>query len=508
MRIPFKLYSFLLASCLLFINGTNNSKKAVPFISNYENVLGTSLQIKVMAGSEADAALAESRAMNEIDRLDHILSGYNQQSEFSRWMNSPAPAAVSPELFEILNLFDQWRVRSNGALDASAEVIGKLWKDAARLNTIPSQNEIDRAIDIVKQAHYKLDPVNHTAWRLDDAPLMLNTFTKSYIISKACDAALSSGNVNAIVLNIGGDIVIRGRHTEEVAISNPEADAENDPPVSTLLLSNKAVATSGNYRRGEMIAGKWYSHIVDPRNGKPAENVISSTVVAANAADAGALATAFSVLSPSESKALAATIPGAEYLIITRDGKHIESKGWKKLEAKPAEAVPLKVNTISSKENKWNNNYELLINLELATVGGFRSARPYIAVWIVDKDKNPVRNIAIWYNKPRYLNELRAWYFTYSRSFTTLSSSLSSTSGATRSPGKYTLKWDGKDDKGNLVNSGVYTVMIEAAREHGTYQLIKQEMDFSGIPAEIPLKGNTEISSASLDYRKKPENGK
>lgn len=80
---------------------------------------------------------------------------------------------------------------------------------------------------------------------------------------------------------------------------------------------------------------------------------------------------------------------------------------------------------------------------------------------------------------------------------------ISSTSSATRSPGKYTLKWDGKDDKGKLVGQGTYTIFIEAAREHGTYQLIQQNMDFKGSPKQIVLKGNTEIASASLDYRKK-----
>ncbi|HMZ23119.1 MAG TPA: DUF2271 domain-containing protein, partial [Blastocatellia bacterium] len=64
-------------------------------------------------------------------------------------------------------------------------------------------------------------------------------------------------------------------------------------------------------------------------------------------------------------------------------------------------------------------------------------------------------------------------------------------------------KWDGKDDKGKLVKPGKYTVLIEAAREHGTYQLIRQEMDFSGVPKQINLPGNVEITSASLDYHKR-----
>ena len=77
-------------------------------------------------------------------------------------------------------------------------------------------------------------------------------------------------------------------------------------------------------------------------------------------------------------------------------------------------------------------------------------------------------------------------------------------SRATRSSGKYTLRLDGKDDKGHLVNAGRYTVLIEAAREHGTHQLIRKELDFTGTPAQVDLTGNVEIAAASLEYRKKP----
>ncbi len=77
--------------------------------------------------------------MSEIDRLNKILSGYDASSEFSRWMLTNNKAVkVSPELFEVLSLFDKWRVQSSGALDASAELVGKVWKDAAKRNAQPT----------------------------------------------------------------------------------------------------------------------------------------------------------------------------------------------------------------------------------------------------------------------------------------------------------------------------------------------------------------------------------
>jgi len=298
------------------------------YIADYENVLGTSLQLKVASTSPELAAVAETAAMNEIDRLNKILSGYDVTSEFRVWAGTKNKAVkVSPELFEVLNLFDKWRNQSGGALDASAEVVSRVWKDAAKLNTQPTAAQLATAVTTVKQAHWSLNATTGTATHLDDAPLMLNSFVKSYIMNKASNVALATAGTTGIVMNIGGDIVVRGEHTEQIQVSNPKADAENDAPVAKLLISNKTIATSGNYRRGELVNGVWHSHIVDPRTGLPADKIISATVIADNAADAGALATAFNVMTPEESAKLATTVTGAEYMIITADGKKIESKG-------------------------------------------------------------------------------------------------------------------------------------------------------------------------------------
>ena len=472
------------------------------YVSDYENVLGTSMQIKIAADAPQHAAKAEKAVLAEVDRLNKILSGYDSSSEFSRWMKADRkPVPVSPELYEVLALFEQWRIKSDGALDASAESISKVWRDAAKQNRLPSSEEIADALHTVHEQHYILNEQNHTARRTSDAALILNSFAKSYIMNKAANAALSVTGVTGLVVNIGGDILVRGGHTELVRISNPKADAENDPPVAQVQLNNKTIATSGNYRRGEEIGGKWYSHIVDPRTGLPASGVISATVIADKSTDAGALATALNVLNPEEVKQLVATVPGAEYMLITSDGKQIESEGWKRAEM--PETKPAIKNVPLTDQNKlWDPNYELVINLELATIGGMRVHRPFVAVWVTDENKKPVRQIALWYNKPRWLNEMRSWYAAYYGNFSAGNSNISSTSSATRSPGRYTLKWDGRDDQGNLVKQGTYIVYIEAAREHGTYQLLSREITLKN-PQHYDLAANTEISSASLDYRKK-----
>ena len=146
-----------------------------------------------------------------------------------------------------------------------------------------------------------------------------------------------------------------------------------------------------------------------------------------------------------------------------------------------------------------------MIKLELAQLEGMRVHRPYVAVWIVDKDKKPVKSIALWYNKAKYLDEMTSWYDAYYSKLSEMDHSVSSTTSATRPAGSYTLKWDGKNDKGDLVNKGTYTIMIEVAREHGTHQLMTKEIDFTKSVKEVAFPANTEVASASLDYVKKAD---
>src|SRR5262245_30594786 len=472
-------------------------------VSQFENVLGTSLELKFAVASDKEAARAEAAVLAEIDRLDHILSGYERESEFNRWLKtSRRPAKVSPELFEALSLFDQWRERTSGALDPAAQVVSELWRRAAAERRTPSADELQAAVATVARPHYRLDAAARTATRLDDAPLVLNSFVKSYIANRAADAAMRAARLDGLVINIGGDLVVRGALAEDVRIADPKADAENDEPLARLSIRNRAVATSGNYRRGVEINGRWYSHIVDPRTALPVDHVISATVVAPQAADAGALATAFCVLATEESLRLAASLPEVECLLITKDGERVESKGWRAL---PAPAAPRAGRIAAPAPTQaWDQSFELIINLELARIDGHGYRRPYVAVWIEDKDHIPVRTLALWYQKPRWLPDLKAWSrASRLRAMAGTAGLTRSVSSATRPAGKYTLKWDGRDGQGKTAPPGKYTVFIEAAREHGTYQLMRQEIDFNGEPKHFNLPGNIEFASASLDYRKK-----
>lgn len=479
--------------------------KSQLYVLNHEQVLGTSLELKIISTSETEVYKAEQAAIEEINRLSNILSAYHGHSEFSRWMKSGlnVPVKVSKELFEVLSLFEQWKRQTNGALDPSVAVASKLWREAALNQNLPTKSAVQKAIFQIQAKHYQLDLTNLTATRLDLVPLVMNSFAKSYIINKACDAALAAGKIENIVVNIGGDLVTKGGERDLVYVTNPLKNAENDAPLAKLTVMNKAVATSGNYRRGQQIGKNWYSHIIDPRTAKPVGQIISATVIAENAIDAGALATAFNILSLQESKLLAEK-SGAAYLIVTREGKIVESANWDAyvLAAEVEETPVVARSTYAENQKMWDPKFELTINFRLNAIED-NSHRPYAAIWVENEKRESVRNLALWYRKTNWIPDLRNWYRINGERFKADKDNYASVTGATRNPGSYTVKWDGKDDKGNYVPQGRYTVIIETAKEHGTNEIIRQALELKKTPIKAVSAGNVEVAAVNFEFGKR-----
>ena len=483
---------------------TTTSRHEV-YVSHLDGVMGTSLDIRVLARSEKAGHRAEQAILDEIGRESKILSSYDPASEVSRWMAAPGvPTPASPELIEVLGAFDDWRARTSGALDPAAEAVTRVWQRAAKEGRLPAASELQAAVNDVQRRHWILDRVASTVTRTSDAPIRLNSFTKSYIVDRAARRALGVGGVSGVLLNAGGDIVIRGDWTQTVGVADPVTNADNAAPLGVLSVRDAVVATSGGGKRGFEIGGRHYSHVVDPRTGQTTGHVASATVVSSDAVEAGALATAFCVLTPAESAMLARSRPGVAYSLVLEDGRKVENPAWRSLDAgsRTRRVLDAAVATVYAEQATWNPAWQLTINLELTRPGGM-AKRPYVAVWIEDQDHFPVRTVALWYDgKARFLPEMRAWTRADRlRAMAEGNQIVDAVTSPTRQAGVYTLQWDGKDNSGKPVKAGTYTVCIEASREHGGYQIIRQEMDFSGTARHVALPGGTEISAASLDYQ-------
>jgi hypothetical protein len=135
--------------------------------------------------------------------------------------------------------------------------------------------------------------------------------------------------------------------------------------------------------------------------------------------------------------------------------------------------------------------------------GGGRINNPYIAVWIEDSSGALVRTVSLWFksSESKYLNEMLRWYAAERAWIAKGGTDTTRTiSGATRVAGAYSVVWDGKDDNGAVVSQGDYFVCIEAAREHGPYELIRDSVSLGTRPVQKPFADKGELTSASVAF--------
>ena len=124
---------------------------------------------------------------------------------------------------------------------------------------------------------------------------------------------------------------------------------------------------------------------------------------------------------------------------------------------------------------------------------------PYTAVWVEDNDGNLVSVISAWYLQEqkgqRWLNELRRWYAIGGADHS------ANVTGSTRASGDYSVTWNGTDLDGNPVAEGEYVILIEAAREHGPYELVTGTLQVSGSGYTADLTPQGELTAASVELR-------
>lgn len=296
---------------------------------DYDHVLGTSLELQVVASSQSAASGAESAVMGEVDRLEAILSGWSGTSELARWLGThDVDVPVSAELAEVLDASAGWRERTARAFDPGAQAIIEMLRGADR------QTDIEALLAEPRAPLWSVDRAALTARRLTRHAISLDAIAKGYIVAHAAARAREVAGVSEVLLNIGGDIQHFGARPVAIGIADPAAPAENAAPIAIVRIANAAIATSGGYRRGFIANGERVSHIVDPRSGRPASRIASASVFAPDCTTADALSTAFSVMDPRESVRLADTIADVGCLIVTRDGAVITNATW------DAHAVP------------------------------------------------------------------------------------------------------------------------------------------------------------------------
>jgi hypothetical protein len=178
--------------------------------------------------------------------------------------------------------------------------------------------------------------------------------------------------------------------------------------------------------------------------------------------------------------------PGAHALIVSANGTEFRSPGFARYEQPRIRKVMA---------SGWPAGYEVSIALTLKTVQMARVRRPYIAVWAEDANGKLVRNIEAWANKPKYYSELNDWWKINGRSY-----DVGSLTKPTRDPGKYSLVWNGLDDRGQPVPPGTYQIILETNREHGSYYKRNTSILCGPKPSSASLPETPEFETVAIAY--------
>jgi thiamine biosynthesis lipoprotein len=460
------------------------------FHFHHEGVLGTSLDLQVMAADEKQAGIVEAAVLGEIERLRKLLSSYDPESELSRLNAATGPMVCSRELIDVLAGYDSLGAKSGGAYSGQLGALIELWRAAEKSGVAPDAAALRPVVAALREPGWKLDRASRTVARRTAGPLNVDSLGKGYILGKAAAVAKAKG-AKAFLLNIGGDLFASGKEWD-IGVADPGNSADNALPLTRLRLADRAISTSAAYERGFTIGGQRYSHILDPRTGRPAEGVASATVVASDNVVANALATTLCVLKPEEGLALAQSIPDTACLIIAADGHQHRSPNFVLLENGLKAGTEAKM-----KAGGWPDGYQVTLTLTLKKPsGGRKIKRPYVAVWIEDAEGKRVRTVAVWGKQRKYLPDLRAWW-KVARDEAAWAESITR---ATRPAGKHSIAWDGENDQGQPLPPGTYTVVLEVNREHGTYAMKQGTIECGASPARGTIPSAAEFEEAPIVY--------
>jgi FAD:protein FMN transferase len=322
-----KVY-FILVIIVFFIIGyfaaDKQNKENVPIIRS-KILLGTIVEIQIRDSDNQKAEEVISNAFNEIQRIDKLLSLYDSESPVCK-INSSRDSIihVDEEVFRLMQKCDLFWQLSSGSFDISIGSVISIWGFGKGNPAIPSHEEITKALEN-SGWEYVGFPDKNKLKKPGGVKFDFGAVAAGYAADKAIEVIAKSGITNALV-NTGGEI--RGIGDDwTIGIQHPRIGGLL---LEKIKLHGKAVATSGDYKQYFEVNGKRYHHIINPKNGFPAQDCQSVTVIANNNLTADALATGIFVLGPAKGLELAESLEDVEAYIVDSSGQILQSSGFKK----------------------------------------------------------------------------------------------------------------------------------------------------------------------------------
>ena len=300
------------------------------------NTMGTYYFIEVIdVPVELKIKNIELEIKNTLKKANKILSNWDKDSEISIINKTDKTTAIkiSDELNEVFKTAKEINTKSNGFFDLTLDPIIELWGFGYKnkqMQTIPRDNQIKNILSLIGQKSFlKMNFDNNELIKKNkDIKINLSSIGKGYgidLIGKKLDQL----GINNYIINIGGDILTKGYNSKKenwvIGIENPNLKEKLIKEI--VNLTNKGLATSGDYKNFFTKDGKRYSHIINPKTGKPIiHSTKSVTVIHENSMKADGWATAFLALGSLEGLKIADKEKIAVLFIDEIDNKLIKFK--------------------------------------------------------------------------------------------------------------------------------------------------------------------------------------
>lgn len=312
---------------------------------------GTTYSIKYLG---SDSLRVEKAAIDSILRaIDQSLSTWVAHSTISRFNQADTIVIDDPHFIAIFERGKELSALTGGAFHPMVAPLVRAWGFGPEGGIVKDHLDVDSLMQLV-------------TWDVEVAPIApsqqtdsggetppgallfakakgveidVNSYAQGYAVDVLVDYLLARG-VKDMMVELGGELAARGLNAEgapwRIGIDKPVSVEAPRELQATVALVDAALATSGTYRKFYEKEGKKYSHTIDPATGHPVDhNLLSATVMAPNATDADALATAFLVVGVERTQAFLAAHPELrlEVFLIYDDGgtglATYTSPGWK-----------------------------------------------------------------------------------------------------------------------------------------------------------------------------------
>jgi thiamine biosynthesis lipoprotein len=456
---------------------------------HYDGVLGTSMDVTIHAPDAARAEAAIDTAVQEITRLDAILSTWREDSALMRLNRERSGTNLPQELVEVVTLCESWKERSNGVFSCRLGRVQKMWKDAQQNQQLPVAHDLLLLSRGINQAKVEVDTASRSITLDDDVELEASALAKGYIIDKAVAVLRQElPDATAIKLDIGGDAFYWGAPPGEegwqVLVADAALTADNGAFISNIALKDRGVATSGHTSRTFTIGKIAYSHIFDTRRGWPTSDGTYAVATAPDATTADALATILAAQSFNSSVKWAqdSLDETQQVLLVNRQGQEWHSRGW-----------------IDLLHGEQRRQLRAEINLTMDyTIPRLRQTlyeRPYVAIWVSDTHGKPMRNLLLLGADERWARNNSIWW---RRAGSGTRLDTYNVTRPTRGPGEYQLVWDGKDENGASLLEGEYQLNVEATSRYGGHDYVSQPFSIAPGKQSFENPGEGEVGPFHL----------